>query len=155
MLVQATMRVYKDTIAGFLPTPSKSHYVFNLRDFSRVVCGVLLVPHSAMPDTDKDKIVRLWIHETYRVFYDRLIDDDDRKKFFDIVRAACSDQFKINIDKALGHLTMSGNVHDETVRSLLFGDYMNPEGAKIYDEVTDLKQLQSVMEQYVHHLCIY
>ena len=76
MLVQATMEVYKKAIEGFLPTPSKSHYVFNLRDFSRVINGVLLVPHTHMEESDK--LIRLWIHEVYRVFYDRLTADDDR-----------------------------------------------------------------------------
>jgi len=70
------MQVYKSAIRSFLPMPSKSHYVFNLRDFSRVVRGVLLVPASRMTDTDK--MVRLWVHEVYRVFNDRLTDDVDR-----------------------------------------------------------------------------
>ena len=75
-MVQATMAVYKAAVSTFLPTPSKSHYVFNLRDFSRVVRGVLLVPKTHMKEGDK--LTRLWVHEIYRVFYDRLIDDKDR-----------------------------------------------------------------------------
>lgn len=47
-MVQATMAVYKDTVDSFLPTPSKSHYIFNLRDFARVIRGVLLAPHTHM-----------------------------------------------------------------------------------------------------------
>ena len=63
-MVQATMGVYKDTMQSFLPTPTKSHYVFNLRDFARVIRGVLLVPAANL--TDSDKFVRLWVHEVYR-----------------------------------------------------------------------------------------
>ena len=76
MMVQATLKVYKETVSGFLPTPTKSHYVFNLRDFSRVIRGVLLVPPARM--TENEKLIRLWIHEVYRVFYDRMTNDEDR-----------------------------------------------------------------------------
>lgn len=75
-MVQATLQVYKETMQGFLPTPTKSHYVFNLRDFARVVRGVLLVPASHMENNDK--LLRLWFHEVYRVFYDRLTNEEDR-----------------------------------------------------------------------------
>lgn len=36
---------------------------------------------------------------------------------------------------------------DDNVRSLFFGDYMQVEGGKAYDEVTDLKELTSTMEK--------
>jgi len=137
------MGVYKDAILNFLPTPTKSHYVFNLRDFARVIRGVLLVPASCMSETDK--LHRLWVHEVYRVFYDRLTDPEDREKFFSIVKTQCQDHFKVNIDKVLGHLSRSGTVVDDNVRSLFFGDYMQGE-VKAYNEVPDLKELTAAME---------
>lgn len=72
----ATIDVYKNSLLQFLPVPSKSHYIFNLRDFSRVIRGILLVPSSHL--NEPDKVIRLWIHECYRVFYDRLVNEEDR-----------------------------------------------------------------------------
>ena len=71
----------------------------------------------------------------------------DREKFFSFVRDACSNTFKVNIDKALGHLTKSGKVTDEDIRDLFYGDYSNPDGDRVYAEISDLKSLMSVMEQ--------
>ncbi|KAK2870454.1 hypothetical protein Q8A67_024846 [Cirrhinus molitorella] len=148
IMVQATMAVYKDAIDSFLPTPSKSHYIFNLRDFARVIRGVMLCPSTHMQEGDK--LIRLWIHEVYRVFYDRLIDNEDREKFFNIVKERTSAYFKQSIDKLLGHLTLSGKVEDDSIRSLFFGDYAKPDSAsKPYDEITDLSTLTEVMDFYL------
>jgi len=143
------MQVYKSAVEKFLPTPSKSHYVFNLRDFSRVIGGVLLVPASHM--TEGDKLIRLWIHEVYRVFYDRLIDDNDRVMFFDVIKETTKQQFKLDMDRLVGHLVPTGQkLKDDHIRNLFFGDYMTPDSAdKIYDEVTDFGQLTSQIEAYV------
>uniref|UniRef100_A0A8C3PA09 Dynein axonemal heavy chain 3 n=1 Tax=Chrysemys picta bellii TaxID=8478 RepID=A0A8C3PA09_CHRPI len=144
MIIQATMAIYKMAVENFLPTPSKSHYVFNLRDFSRVVRGVLLCPHTHL------QLIRLWIHEVYRVFYDRLIDNDDREMFFKMVKETTSNNFKQSVDKVLSHLSPTGKITDNNIRSLFFGDYFKPESdVKAYDEITDLKQLTTVMEYYL------
>ncbi|XP_041823134.1 dynein heavy chain 3, axonemal [Melanotaenia boesemani] len=149
IMVQATMALYKDTIDNFLPTPLKSHYIFNLRDFARVIRGVLLAPHTHLKDGDK--LIRLWIHEVYRVFYDRLVDDEDKETFFNIVKNKTSNFFKLSLEKLLSHLSPDGKVVDESIRSLFFGDYVNPDSdMKAYDEITDLHALQAVMEFYLN-----
>ncbi|EUB58895.1 Dynein heavy chain 7, axonemal [Echinococcus granulosus] len=146
IMVQATLETYKRAIAVFLPTPAKSHYVFNLRDFARVIRGVLLVPPSCMKEGDK--FMRLWVHEVYRVFYDRLTLESDREKWFEIVKETLNSVFKVTIDNLLGYLRPSdGKVTDEDVRSLMFGDYMSDD--QVYDEVANMQELKQRMQYFL------
>lgn len=42
-LIMTSIEVYKTVCASLLPTPSKSHYTFNLRDLSKVFQGMLMM----------------------------------------------------------------------------------------------------------------
>ena len=50
--------------------------------------GVLLLKSRVVPagQAGTQKIVRLWIHEMYREFYDKLVEDSDRQFFFQTVK---------------------------------------------------------------------
>ena len=52
-IVKATSHIYDSAMSSLLPTPSKSHYTFNLRDFARVIFGMTMV---GPKEFGKDKI---------------------------------------------------------------------------------------------------
>lgn len=64
-VVEATLAVYSKVSTSLLPTPTKSHYMFNLRDISRVMQGFIMLGPSQLGTgaTAKEKYLRLWTHE--------------------------------------------------------------------------------------------
>lgn len=80
-IVKASVENYLKICNDLLPTPSKSHYTFNLRDLSKVVQGILMIKYENLRDLNT--LIMLWLHESCRVFRDRLVDEKDRNWFND------------------------------------------------------------------------
>jgi len=82
-IVDAAVEIYSRMSSELLPTPAKSHYVFNLRDLSKCIQGILQVT----PETVSDKagVTKLFYHESQRVFHDRLINLEDKRYFHNIL----------------------------------------------------------------------
>ena len=76
-IVKATINIYNTRAAEMLPTPAKSHYTFNLRDLSKVFQGLLRADPRVVAE-DKNELLRLWMHESLRVFADRLVNLVDK-----------------------------------------------------------------------------
>ena len=75
-IINSTLSLYAMVRSELLPTPEKSHYLFNLRDVSRVFQGLSLVKQITL--TSPEVLVKLWVHEFQRVFEDRLINEKDK-----------------------------------------------------------------------------
>jgi len=126
-LVNATVKLYQGVLQEMLPTPSKSHYTFNLRDLSKVVQGMTQITKPKLPDCDS--LCRLWAHEAARVFRDRLINDDDRIKFNKLASEVLNAEMSIEL---------------EVSDTQLFGEMLNSDD-HIYEEITDMDKLQDVL----------
>ncbi|KAG9269584.1 dynein heavy chain 12, axonemal [Astyanax mexicanus] len=150
-IVAATLEVYKKAMENLLPTPAKSHYTFNLRDFSRVVQGCLLLKKESLEN--KRTMIRLFVHEVFRVFYDRLVDDQDRDWLYKLMKNIVKEHFKESFDTVFEHLKAGKNsLCEEDMRSLLFGDYMTPDveaSERLYAEVPSMESFSQVVESYL------
>jgi dynein heavy chain, axonemal len=129
--VNATKTCYDRIAAEKLPTPAKSHYTFNLRDFGKVVQGVLQVQPKYVPD--RDSVVRLFIHEVSRVFHDRLVDDADKRWWWNLLQGVVEEEFDLS--------------WQPSYEGLIFGDYMRRDRGR-YEEVADISLLQDKLVEY-------
>eukprot|EP00966_Prymnesium_polylepis_P252837 5844604-Prymnesium_polylepis.1 len=73
-LVAASVELYKQLCTGLMPTPAKSHYTFNLRDLRKMMGGMIACPQI----NSETALTRLFVHESSRVFQDRLVSQEDR-----------------------------------------------------------------------------
>ncbi|XP_015730362.1 dynein heavy chain 12, axonemal isoform X1 [Coturnix japonica] len=150
-IVSATLEMYKNAIKNLLPTPAKSHYTFNLRDFARVIHGCLLIKKSSVES--KQTLIRLFVHEVFRVFYDRLVEDSDRAWLFNLMKDIVKEHFKETFDTVFAHLSQENTpVTEENMRSLFFGDYINSdfeEEENLYVEIPSIQMFGEVVEQYL------
>lgn len=113
--ILSTIEIYNKIQEDLRPTPAKFHYLFNLRDVSKVVQGLCMTkPISVSSD---DVFMRLWVNECMRVFYDRLINDEDRAWFKNFIMDLLAKNFKMSTDK------------DELFSVLKFGDLLKLESS--------------------------
>ncbi|XP_060531522.1 dynein axonemal heavy chain 12 [Cylas formicarius] len=152
--VAASLQIFKEAIEHLRPTPSKSHYVFNLRDFSRLIQGCAMLRKESVAHKTFSKI---WVHEVLRVFYDRLIEQTDKDWLFGMIRICVRDNFKEFFEHVFDNYPRDDNgfVTQESIKELLFGTYFDQDAEleeKRYEEVQNIeafKQLsQNCLEEY-------
>eukprot|EP00899_Mesostigma_viride_P012150 jgi/Mesvir1/20936/Mv08007-RA.1 len=135
-ILAATITLYNTCRTELLPTPSKSHYTFNLRDLAKVIQGVLRAdPHKCQKP---EALLSLWMHECARVFQDRLVNAEDAGWF----RRLLASRLKEDCGYDWADVV--------TADRIIYGDYLVPQAdPRVYQQATDMDALVKVVEDYL------
>jgi len=138
-ITEATLRLYDTIVDKLPPTPSKFHYIFNLRDLGRIYEGVCLATLDVI--SSPDAFVRLWRNECLRIFSDRLINAADVGTVAGMVADVTRTFFPAVADAALAD-------------PIVFGDYKNAlgrivegkEDARLYQDLVSFAAIRGILD---------
>lgn len=164
VVVQMTLDLFKVLIVKLPPTPSKFHYIFNLKDLSRIFAGMLQIDPSYFKEVRH--LIRVWRNEFNRVICDRLINIQDRELMAMHIAEEIGDKFPP--PKPVGRKTIMVESIRE-VRSdsksqvsdlptaeyalrdpLLFGDYRNAVNlaeTRFYEDLLDYEAIYFLFQE--------
>ncbi|KAF9424735.1 hypothetical protein HW555_000036 [Spodoptera exigua] len=170
-IVQMTLDLYKVIIVDLPPTPTKFHYIFNLRDLSRIAAGMCLTHPNYF--SEKRCVVRCWRNEFTRVICDRLISTQDNDlmrghihehvmKYFPEEEPVVLEEIvvheedlKIEEEQELDEFGMIPEQKPESEMEeyvfrdpLLFGDYRNALDEEEIRYYEDLLDYEAILDEY-------
>lgn len=137
-ITDATMSLYQDVVAMLPPTPTKFHYIFNLRDLSRVYEGLCLT----MPDkfSTEAQFVRVWRNECLRVFHDRLICTEDKGRVQELINSIITNTFRASSTEALKDPILYGDMRNA----------LNPAEPRLYEEFQTFQEAKSIFDKMLN-----
>ncbi|KAI5730401.1 hypothetical protein M8J76_013302 [Diaphorina citri] len=146
-IINAAVEVYNRIAEDLLPTPAKSHYVFNLRDLSKCVQGILQASADSTKTTED--ILRLYYHESLRVFHDRLINEQDKAYFYALMKQVCQKHFGTPV------LEFDDVTVVQNPPVLLFGDFMSSASKedRFYQEIKNVDKLKVALSVSLQASC--
>ncbi|XP_057356823.1 dynein axonemal heavy chain 9 isoform X5 [Manis pentadactyla] len=78
-LIDLALNFHQKIATTFLPTAIKFHYIFNLRDFANIFQGILFSSVECVKSTQD--LVKLYVHESNRVYRDKMVEEKDFNLF--------------------------------------------------------------------------
>lgn len=159
IVVDATIQLWNGIRKKLLPTPAKFHYVFNMRELSRTfqgICSVAGKPEHQvimktlnMPSgtTPEYFLLALWRHECERVFEDKLVNQDDKNVFHQLLDKTSIDKFKETFpDKEEEDLKIT-QLFADFQRKDVFDEYgdMIEEAPFVYEAIKSIEDIKKII----------
>eukprot|EP00052_Salpingoeca_macrocollata_P029607 m.302067 g.302067 ORF g.302067 m.302067 type:complete len:4524 (+) comp22998_c0_seq7:51-13622(+) len=146
-LVPITRKLWQDVKVKMLPTPAKFHYVFNLRDVSRIWEGMLIAPAESVPNLSV--LLALWQHECTRVISDRFTTKKDVEWFATRLRDTITSELGAEVERQMpAEPYWVDFLRDAPEPTGEEGDDADLEAPKVYEMVASLDVLREKLLEY-------
>ena len=135
-LIQASLANHEKVVQSFRKTAVNFHYEFTVRHLTNVFQGLLF----STPDNFNNvaKLSKLWLHESERVYADRLVSQKDLETYNRNVVQIANKFFKIpGIDDFYAR---------EKAKPLIFCHFAGGVEEKIYNDIAEYSKLQKILE---------
>jgi len=136
-LIQAALANHEKVVSSFRKTAVNFHYEFTVRHLSNVFQGLLMASSDHFNDTAK--LARLWLHESERVYADRLVSAEDLALYNKNSSAIAKKYFEAKIAGVEDYYKKDG------AKPLIFSHFAGGVGEKIYNEVETFEGLEKIL----------
>eukprot|EP00516_Mucochytrium_quahogii_P000925 CAMPEP_0203746968 /NCGR_PEP_ID=MMETSP0098-20131031/2236_1 /ASSEMBLY_ACC=CAM_ASM_000208 /TAXON_ID=96639 /ORGANISM=" , Strain NY0313808BC1" /LENGTH=4160 /DNA_ID=CAMNT_0050635227 /DNA_START=190 /DNA_END=12669 /DNA_ORIENTATION=+ len=137
-LINGALGIHTEVVNKFRKTAVNFHYEFNIRHLSNVFQGLLVA--QPVEFNDVSKFIMLWLHESERVYGDRLVNKEDLRRYKDIAAAQAKRRFP--------NYNMAKFFAMENADPLVFCHFAPGQNAqdRIYDQVNSIAGLRQTLE---------
>lgn len=150
-IIGATLKVYYAIADTLKATANKCHYVFNLRDLSRLCAGCSMLRKESVDN--KRMFAKVWFHESMRVFHDRLIYVDDREWLFRRLCEATGEYFKDALDQIFElYQNDDGQLTLDCANKIIFGTYLynvSEADDQRYEEIASWPKYTEIVQNHI------
>ena len=135
-IIQASLANHEKVVASFRKTAVNFHYEFTVRHLTNVFQGLLF----STPEhfNNVDKLAKLWLHESERVYADRLVTTADLNTYNKNAQSIAGKYFKIP--------GIEDYYKKDNAKPLIFCHFAGGVGEKIYNDINEFSKLQKILE---------
>ena len=123
-VIKAALTLHGEIDRNFKKTAVNFHYEFNVRHLTNIFQGLLIAKPEAIKEPDN--FIKLWVHESERIYSDRLVSYDNITTYKNIV----SDLVK----KSFARFSLQKYFQPQNPEPLIFANFVASLEDKLYDQ---------------------
>ena len=141
-VIKTTQQLHNEVEKNFRKTAKNFHYEFNVRHLTNIFQGLLVAKPEAIKEPES--LIKLWIHESERIYGDRLVS----KEHIGIFKQELGALVKKNFSK----YNMSKYFNPDVPEPIVFAKFVNGLEENLYDQFANVdamsERLHEALREY-------